>query len=228
MLNLSILQQLSKQLAIAPLHIIREYLEMETLHVLSQSSLAKKIIFYGGTSIRLAYHGPRFSEDLDFHFIASSGAKEKQHLEQVLSRVAAEHAGVRVEEVIQKRKTLFGLLHITHELLKHPIRIKIEISKRTAQLTPIPMLLTSPTTQREVLFRCADLASLLRLKEQAMLHRSVPRDWFDYWYLCQKAGAPKQVDAPFPFPKRAFMNDLKRWLPLSQWDAIDAVTAFYA
>lgn len=36
---------------------------------LAQSDLAKKLIFYGGTSLRLAYGSPRFSEDMDFLMI---------------------------------------------------------------------------------------------------------------------------------------------------------------
>ncbi|MBU0619954.1 MAG: hypothetical protein V1768_03190 [Patescibacteria group bacterium] len=55
MLNQYLIEKLAQDLKIAPLNIIREYLEMEVLYYLSQSKLAENIIFYGGTALRLAY-----------------------------------------------------------------------------------------------------------------------------------------------------------------------------
>lgn len=227
MLNLLTIQNLTKEIKIAPLNVIREYLEMETLHYLSQSALAKQIIFYGGTSIRLAYQGLRFSEDLDFNFIKPPSKQSASLLAQTLQNVVEHNSGVVIEEIIQKRWTLFGLLHITHALLKHPIRIKLELSKRSSHITSHNVLLTSPTTNKEVIFKTIDLGSLLQLKAQAMHNRMLPRDWFDYWYICQKLHCDKTIKLPFPFQKNAFKNDLKRWLPQSAWNLIDSIITFY-
>lgn len=227
MLNLSDIQKLSKKLQIAPLNIIREHVEMEVLHYLSQSDLSQQIIFYGGTALRLAYHGPRFSEDIDFMFTSSPSRGAKADLEQILQTVSQYNNGVRVEEVIMKRWTLFGLLHISHEVLKHPIRIKIEISKRRERIHNKPLLLTSDTTNQEVIFRCADLNSLAALKMKAMRHRAMPRDWFDYWYICHQLQQPSAQTQPLPFQKRIFANELKRWLPQNLWPMITIAMAFY-
>jgi len=227
MLNLSNLQQLTKTIKIAPLNIIREHIEMEVLYYLAQSPLAEAMTFYGGTAIRLAYGGLRYSEDLDFSFNNQYSPKHKKQLYDVLAHVVDTNEGVRIEEVISKRQTLFGLLHMTNELLKHPIRVKIEVSKRKDQLQSAPVLLTSPTTNKEIIFSTATMESLVQLKEKAMKQRSMPRDWFDYWYLCQKMRQQKNTSIQFPFPKRAFMNDLKRWLPKDTWVIIDQIVKFY-
>lgn len=126
-----------------------------------------------------------------------------------------------------KRRTLFGLLHVTHELLKHPIRVKIEISKRPENIHSIPVLLISDTTNQEVIFRCADLKTLANLKIKAMQNRDMPRDWFDYWYICNKLQQPSAQTQPLPFQKRIFANELKRWLPQNLWPMIDIAIAFY-
>ena len=66
MLPLSLIEKIARDLKIAPLNIIREHLEMETLYYLAESKLSENLIFYGGTVLRLAYNSFRFSEDLDF------------------------------------------------------------------------------------------------------------------------------------------------------------------
>lgn len=83
MLNQYLAEKLAKEQKIAPLNIIREYLEMEVLHYLSRSKLADNIIFYGGTALRLAYQSFRFSEDLDFLFIKNLKT-DKKELKQAL------------------------------------------------------------------------------------------------------------------------------------------------
>jgi len=47
-------------------HILREYLQYKILAIISQSRLAPKLSFLGGTALRIIYGNTRFSEDLDF------------------------------------------------------------------------------------------------------------------------------------------------------------------
>ncbi len=227
MLNQYLIEKLAEDLKIAPLNIIREYLEMEALHYLSKSELADNIIFYGGTALRLAYQSFRFSEDLDFLFLdnAKAGARK---LKSALQAVANRNQGVEIEEVIDKRLTLFGLLHIKHGLLKHPIRIKIEKSKKKNGIASENILLVSPTSNKEVIFRTAKLESIYELKKKAILNRDLPRDWFDFWYLNQKLHQEEVINKKFPFNKNEFARELKRWLPRDKWQSIDMALKFYA
>ena len=226
MLNQYLIEKLAKDLKIAPLNIIREYLEMEILYFLSRSKLSENIIFYGGTALRLAYQSFRFSEDLDFLFVKNLRS-DKKELVKVLQLATEKNQGVSLEEVIDKRLTLFGLLHIKNELLKHPIRIKIEISKRKNGIKSENALLTSPVSNKEVIFRIADLESIYKLKKKAIKNRNMPRDWFDYWYLNQKLHQDKMINKKFPFNKNEFSRELKRWLPQDKWQAIDMAVKFY-
>lgn len=226
MLNQYLVEKLAQELKIAPLNIIREHLEMEVLHYLSQTKLSENITFYGGTALRLAYQSFRFSEDLDFLFIKDLRSSKKE-LTEALQGVVKENNGVDIEEVVDKRWTLFGLLHIKNELLKHPIRIKIELSKRKNGVRGENLLLSSPTSNKEVIFKTATLSSMRALKEVAIRGRGMPRDWFDYWYLSQKLRQSKAIDKKLPFNKKEFSNELKRWLPQNRWKIIEAVIKFY-
>lgn len=226
MLNQVLIEKFASDLKIAPLNIIREYLEIETLYYLSQYRLSENIIFYGGTALRLAYQSFRFSEDLDFLLEANS-VDNKNELKQALQTMAKDNDGVLVEEIFEKRNTIFGLLHIKNELLKHPIRIKIEICKKKNGAISENLLLTSPINNKDVIFKTANLESLYKMKEMAIKNRNMPRDWFDYWYLCQKLQSKNLVQKKFPFNKQEFENDLKRWLPRDKWKIIKTVIDFY-
>lgn len=225
-MNQYLIERLSKDFKIAPLNIIREYLEMEVLYYLSQSELSETLIFYGGTALRLAHHSFRFSEDLDFLSIKNFKFKKKE-LNGILEMVAKENPGVKIEEVFEKRLTLFGLLHIKNKLLKHPIRIKIEICKRKDGIKTENLLLFSPISNKEIIFKTATLNSMYELKKTTIRKRNAARDWFDYWYLSQKLGKDKEISKKFPFNKKEFANELKRWLPKDKWKIIETVIKFY-
>lgn len=220
------IETLANEIKIAPLNIIREYLEMEVLHYLSQSKLSENIIFYGGTALRLAYNSFRFSEDLDFLFVKETNEDERQ-LNKVLMQVAKNNQGVRIEEIINKRATLFGLLRIKHDLLKHPIRIKIEICKKKNGIKSENSLLTSPVSNKEIIFHTADMESIFKSKKRAIQDRSTARDWFDFWYLANKLKKEEKINKEFPFNRKDFTNELKRWLPRNKWKILDTVINFY-
>ena len=46
--------------------IIREYLQYKLLEIIYTSIFATKLIFLGGTNLRIVHGNQRFSEDLDF------------------------------------------------------------------------------------------------------------------------------------------------------------------
>ena len=47
-------------------HILREYLQYKVLEAVFATKMAKKLIFLGGTALRIVYENTRFSEDIDF------------------------------------------------------------------------------------------------------------------------------------------------------------------
>jgi len=226
MLHQGLIENLTKELKIAPLSIIRENLEIEVLNEISKTKLTDNLIFYGGTALRLAYNSFRFSEDLDF-LLTKSLKSDKKELEISLNKVVENNQGVILEEVIEKRNTLFGLLKINHSLLKHSIRIKIEICKKKNGVKKENKLLISPTTNLEVIFPTADLESLYKTKLEALKKRDLARDWFDLWYLNQKLDKKQKPNKKFDFNKQEFARELKRFLPQDKWSIIQTVNKFY-
>ena len=57
---------LSNKLQISIDCIVREEYEILLLKEIFESEYGTKLVFKGGTALRLAYGSPRYSEDLDF------------------------------------------------------------------------------------------------------------------------------------------------------------------
>ncbi|MFH1890425.1 MAG: nucleotidyl transferase AbiEii/AbiGii toxin family protein [Candidatus Kuenenbacteria bacterium] len=213
-----ILDNLSKKLKIAPLNIVRENFEMGILNVLSQSEISGKMIFYGGTALRLAYGSPRFSEDLDFLMIQKIRTEE---LNESLTHFIKEYSEASIKDLRDKRNTLFALINIKSHLLKQPLNIKIEIAKRKDGIKYEFIPLASSCSHLQPIVPTIKIESLEKLKQKAIEGREEPRDWFDLWYIRKYLKKPFVVSSQFPFAKKEFKEELKRFLPQDKWVLID-------
>lgn len=221
MLDLSNLQELVKKLKTTPLNIVRENFEIEILNTIAQSEIATKVIFYGGTALRLAYGSPRFSEDLDFLMLREIKGEE---LKGMLLEFLKEHKEARIKDFKDKRNTLFALINVKHPALKHPINIKIEIAKRKngIQFEFIP--LSSPCSHLVPIIPTIKIESLKRLKEETIRAREEPRDWFDLWYITRYLKESWLPPPAFPFDKKGFKQELKTFLPRDKWALTDQIS----
>lgn len=214
------LKILTEKLKIAPINIVRENVEMEILNTLTQSELAKKFIFYGGTALRLAFGSPRFSEDLDFLMIRKIRVEE---LKDVLQNLIEKYPEVSLKDFKDKRKTLFALINVKHPSLKHPFNIKIEVAKRKDGVKFEFIPLSSPCSHLKPLTPTITIESLKKLKEMAIKARGEPRDWFDLWYIVKYLKEPWQPLARLPFDRKEFGRELKRFLPQDKWILINQI-----
>lgn len=221
MLDQSNLQILVKNLKIAPLNIVRENVELEILQVIAQSEIAAKVIFYGGTALRLAYGSPRFSEDLDFLMIKQIKAGK---LKEVLSDLIKEMPELKLKDFKDKRKTLFALINVRYPTLKHPLNIKLEIAKIKNGVKYEFIPLSSPCSHLAPIVPTAKIESLKKLKAEAIRDREEPRDWFDLWYITKYLKETWSPPLPFPFARKEFKSELKRFLPQDKWRMIDQIT----
>lgn len=223
-MNQQFLEELSKSLKIAPLNIIREEAEMLLLSVIADSMIAKNLLFYGGTALRLAYNCPRFSEDLDF---LQTGPVNEKALEKVLDEAVKMDGTLRVDEIKEKYHTLFAMVKIISPQLKHPLSVKIELSKRKNGIEKEFRPLSSPCSSFQPALYVAKLTSLKTAKIRAIKGRNFPRDWFDLWYISNLLKEPFSSSIPFSLNKIEFKREMKRFLPRSKWLLIDeSIKAF--
>src|ERR1035441_10085199 len=100
MISFLTLQQIARkqQTSIFP-NIVREYAQHLFLAELYQLAGSEKLLFKGGTALRIIYNSPRFSEDLDFSFFTAPHTKSKDFIENLFVGVLAkiENNGIRIE-----------------------------------------------------------------------------------------------------------------------------------
>lgn len=210
-----------KKLGISRDQIVREEAEMFLLERLSQDPIGSKVVFYGGTALRLAYGSPRFSEDIDLLQVKPISFSDFRRFVSDVVKTAGERW--RVSDVKEKRNTFFALFLIRDENLKHAFSIKIELHtpKERPVLETELLLLKSPVSLAEPLLLVPRLSELKRLKEAALVGRKKARDIFDLWYIAQSLREEFALPDRLPeYSEREFSNELKVFLPQKYYPVI--------
>jgi len=219
-MNLEQLEQYQAQLKISIDKIIREEVEMIVLNELAQDSLSTKVAFYGGTALRLVYNSPRFSEDIDLIVIKPFPFSE---FKAFITKISQQYNWA-LSDIKDKRQTMFALLKITDDKLKHAFSLKIEIHKASQEVKLQTKLniIKSPVSIFNPLLLVPSLEELKNLKEKAIANRKKARDIFDLWYIAQTLRLDFKLppDAP-QFEKRAFQNELQVFLPPKYYPVIE-------
>lgn len=221
MLSIKNLEKYINQFQTSLDNIAREYCQHLFLSYLYQEPGSEKLLFKGGTALRIIFGSPRFSEDLDF---TGSGIKH-QEIEKLITNVLVnlEKTGVPVE-IKESKATTGGYLGIvTLKVDDHLINIQVEISLRSGKSTtgtravihnefiPAYTLVHLPADQ------------LINQKIEALTARKKPRDFYDYYYLLSGnyAAAKTQPNLEKALnllknTKINFRNELRQLLPASQ------------
>jgi len=219
-MNLEELNKHQKELGISIDKIIREEAEMIFLEELANNTFGTKIIFYGGTALRLAYNSPRFSEDIDLIL------KEKERFSEFkkfINNLIDKNNNWRLKDIKNKRNTWFALINITDDKLKHNFSLKIEIHKpkKKLHLKTELLMIKSPVSIFSPLLLVPTLEELKQLKISAILDRKKARDIFDLWYIFQVQR--EEVNFDFQIPKygwKKFKNELQVFLPKKYYKII--------
>lgn len=183
--------------------IVREYLQMRILQSLQSAGAMIPLAFHGGTALRLLYHLPRYSEDLDFALERHREQYDFRHYLATIQRdMAAETYDVEVKlnerSVVHSAFIRFRGLYHQLDLSPHQteiLAIKLEIDTNP----PASAVLDTTLVQHHVTVHLQhhDQASLLAGKLHAILQREYikGRDWYDlYWYLRQAQWSSPNLD----------------------------------
>lgn len=214
---------LSNRLQISIDCIVREEYEILLLKEIFESEYGTKIVFKGGTSLRLAYGSSRFSEDLDFTMLEEFDAN---NFIKFLKKMANRYEEtITIETAIEKYYTVFVIAKVRENFLNRAFSIKIEISKREREWVKerdyTDKVIKSEVSPLTVLARVATLSSILREKKDALKNRKVARDIFDYWYIHQLLKKEVKIDL-LGYDKRQVKSELHRLLTKPYWRVIDS------
>jgi len=176
------------QIAIAQqtttLNIAREYAQHLFLSGFYQQRGTERVLFKGGTALRLVYHSPRFSEDLDFSGYGVRIAEIEDWVATASERI--EQTGIAVS-ITESKRTSGGYLGILDlEFSGYRVRILCEISlRRKNGIQGRGVLIASDLLPAYTVTLLPE-ELLVEEKLAALLERTKPRDFFDCYFMLRK------------------------------------------
>ncbi len=171
---------------------LREYLQYKILESISKNKLSNKLIFIGGTALRIIYDNQRFSEDLDFDNYTLS----IEEFNELCSSVANDLKliGIETEQRIVTKESYRCYLKFPnilkelglsgHSLEKFLVQIDT-MTKNYKYKIETPVINKFDVTTR---VNCAPFDILISKKIEAILGRKKPkgRDYYDFvWAIGQ-------------------------------------------
>lgn len=221
MLNTANLEKFTKQAQTTLENVVREYCQHLFLSYLYKQDGSQRLLFKGGTALRIIFQSPRFSEDLDFTGVNITQAEVEDIFTNTLAQL--ENTGIHIE-LKEGKPTTGGYLGIAvFEAYGKTINIQIEVSLRKGK----DMEGTRAFIENDYIpaYSLVHLPKeeIIKGKMQALFNRRKPRDFYDYFFLLS-GGYPlikdkknlEKVRALVRKSKINFRAELKKFLPASQ------------
>jgi len=201
-------------------NVLKEHYQMFMLDVLFNTPFENRLVFKGGTSLRLAYGSVRFSEDLDFSLLGEVAFSD---FNQAIRKIEKVIPGAVIKDIHEKYYNLYARVIVNVEYRPIPIGIRVEVNKHTRDFDHNITLIKSPFNNLEVVARVYSLESILRDKLRIIENqeRREPRDLFDAWYISQKLGRSLEIKDEYKYEQKELMDSLNHFLPKNQRKVIE-------
>lgn len=192
MISIEILEKLSRQyqMGVFP-HIVREYFQHIFLGELYKLPDGEKMLFKGGTALRIVYGSPRFSEDLDFSLFGVAHNEIKPFVEKLFIHVLAEieRIGIVVELGEKIDRTSGGYFGVaTFRMFEYqPVGVEINVSSRNGR--KVSGEVDSIANNFVPTYTIIHLPQAEIVEEKifdALMKRKKPRDFYDLYIIMRK------------------------------------------
>ncbi|MEK7535599.1 MAG: nucleotidyl transferase AbiEii/AbiGii toxin family protein [Patescibacteria group bacterium] len=211
-------------------NIVREYAQHLFLTELYQLQGSERLLFKGGTALRIVYNSPRFSEDLDFSLFGVSIPEATKFVEDLFVGVLAkmEANGIRVDISNKSHSTSGGYVGLAtlHADGYAPINIELNISFRNGRVVQAEVdSISNNFVPTYTLYHLPQEELVDEKVFGALMQRKKPRDYYDLYFIMRKGmlsqeqkGKLAKVSAQIvnEASKVDFRTELEAFLPASQ------------
>jgi len=171
-------------------YMLKEYIQLLILDFLSTTPFIKKIVFIGGTNLRLVKGIDRFSEDLDFDCKDISKEEFMEMTDAVINFLKRDGLRVEVRDRENKKLTAFRRnIHFPELLFELGLsghreeRFLIKVESEDQQMSYKPILTNIKGCGLYFPFPVPPDGVLCAMKISAMLSRRKGRDFYDVMFL---------------------------------------------
>lgn len=162
-------------------NIAREYVQNIFLSILYQIEGASKLLFKGGTALKLVYKSPRYSEDLDFTGMGISVKQIENLLEATFVEMERLDFKVSLAEATPTSGGYLGKIYA--EFYDYRILIKLEISLREkGKIEPDTAFIENEYIPNYLVYLLPQKI-MVGEKVNCLLGRGKPRDYFDIYFI---------------------------------------------
>jgi predicted nucleotidyltransferase component of viral defense system len=113
-----------EKLQIFKKNILREYIQYKILEIIFNSPFANKVVFMGGTALRIVYDNSRFSEDMDFDNLGMSYEEFAELIKILKNKLILE--GYDIESSIKLRNAFIASLKLKDILYNFSLPSHVE------------------------------------------------------------------------------------------------------
>ena len=221
MIDAGTIQKLATQYQTTAINVAREYCQHLFLSAFYQHRAADRVLFKGGTALRIIYGSPRFSEDLDFSGFGIRKPAIEELITESLSAVERVGVSIEIEEAKATSGGYLGIIH--HRFGDYRVEIRLEISLRDrAIVKPETALIAGDFLPAYTLLHLPQ-ELLVEEKLKALLDRAKPRDFYDLYFILRKRLLPqksrrrlKEVLVRLKAMESGSLQELKLFLPRDQ------------
>jgi len=220
MLSGELIKEISQKQMTVPLNIAREYFQILFLKSFYLQKGAERLLFKGGTALRLAFGSPRYSTDLDFNGDGASIYDIENYLQDVLVQINREEK----VDLLEAKKTTGGYLaKLSAKIANLTFPMKIEISFRDRKKREGEVVTIANEFIPGFMIYVVKKEKLIKGKISALLARAKPRDYYDLYFILRKfmslklsrQEAEKIFEKVRRLEKTRILQDLKPLLPKS-------------
>ena len=172
-------------------NIVREYTQHLFLTELYQLPGSEKLLFKGGTALRIIYNSPRFSEDLDFSLFGIPISEAAGYIENLFLNVLArmEESGIRIfisNKTMPTSGGYFGLATL-HTEGYAAINVEINVSFRNGRGVQGEVdSISNNFVPTYVLYHLPQVELVEEKVFGALIQRKKPRDCYDLYFMMRK------------------------------------------
>ena len=224
MLLESQIRSLAIQFQTSEQNVATEYCQHLFLSNLYNIKNSSKLLFKGGTALRIIFNSSRFSEDLDFSGENLSARDIESVLLDCLDNIS--YSGIETD-IKESKKTSGGYLsQLNFRWNSYDVNIRVEISLRTKKMDKEVFMIASDYLSPYSV-SALSTSSLVQEKIRATLERKKPRDFFDVYFLLRSRLVPpeqksllQKVEKTIRSENINFSRELKQFLPVSMHPVI--------
>ncbi|MBU4369997.1 nucleotidyl transferase AbiEii/AbiGii toxin family protein [Patescibacteria group bacterium] len=193
MINIQdIIKEYSKPQQTFKRRILREYFQYKILNLVYQSKYSNRLIFLGGTALKIIYGNPRFSEDLDFDNLGISRNDFNLLTSSIKKGLEKEGYKIEVRNIFKGAfrcylkilEILFEFKLTTHESEK--VLIQLDTAPHKFSYMPKDHLIQKFEVYRWIKVVPIDIILAQKIATILERKRTKGRDFFDIVFLYSK------------------------------------------